>query len=182
VPPGGEITLTSYPASNKTSVSRKPCNRALHGPGSPRAPASRAGPCHSFWLNITTLVRKAHVGLMVLASGIPRSFKFGLTYKHHELSQDWYLRSPDTSTDQALLFILISFSIILISSMPICTLFDLCLWKNSHLFVPLFRHYKTPQFHTVIRILNWLFYLARSSVCQLPARPVSVRSVPLDRQ
>jgi len=25
VPPGGEITITSYPACNKTSLSRKPC-------------------------------------------------------------------------------------------------------------------------------------------------------------
>jgi len=142
--------------------------RALHGPGwawntgkvnGPGLSNARAGPYHSFWLKIITMVRNAHVDLMVLTTGIPWSFKSGLTYEHHELSQGWYLRSPDSSTDQELLFhlILISFSFTLISCMPICTWLDLCLWINSHQFVPLFRHYKSSKFHTVIRILNWLF-------------------------
>jgi len=39
----------------------------------------RDGPFHSYWLNIITMVRKAQVGLMVLAAGFPRSFKSGLT-------------------------------------------------------------------------------------------------------
>jgi len=57
------------------------------------------GPCHSF----------------------SRSFKSGLTYEHHELSQDCYLQSQDSSTHQALLFhlVLILFSFTLISFMPI---------------------------------------------------------------
>jgi len=69
------------------------------------------------------MVPKAHVGLMVFATGIPRSFMPGLTYERRELSQDWYLQSPDSSTDQALLFhfILISFSFTHISFMPIYT-------------------------------------------------------------
>jgi len=46
------------------------------------------GPCHSFWLIIITMVLKAHLGLMVLSAGIPRSFKSGLTYEYHELSQE----------------------------------------------------------------------------------------------
>jgi len=64
------------------------------------------------------------------------------------------LRSLDYSTDKALLFhlVLISFSLTLISFMPICTIFDLCLWINKHQFIPLFRQYKSSQFHTVIRI------------------------------
>jgi len=104
------------------------------------------------------MVRKAHLGLMVLAAWINlRSFMSGLTYEHHELSQDCYLRSPNASTNLALLFhlLLISCSYTLISFMPICTLFDWCLWIHSQLFVPLFRQYNTRQFHTVVRILNF---------------------------
>jgi len=49
--------------------------------------SKRAGPCYSFLLKIITMLRKAHVGLMVLAVGIPQSLKSGLTYEHYELSQ-----------------------------------------------------------------------------------------------
>jgi len=59
-----------------------------------------------------------------------------------------------SSFDQASLFhlmlILLLFS--LFSYMPIFIWFDLCLWICSHLFVQLFRHYKSLPFHAVIRI------------------------------
>jgi len=74
-----------------------------------RARPGRAGPCHSFWLKSITMVRKTHVGLMMLAAEIPRSFKSGLTYEHmHDLA----MSGLDSSINQALLFHLILISIL----------------------------------------------------------------------